>query len=241
MVRNGIPRICIYFGSTERNSELCSLLQKGSEQNYGSLPLFLFHGTEFRVVFSSAEGFGTEFRDFLFRGTTGIPSELTICSVYSVFRGINFLSEIPNPKWATSNICPLLVVVALSATSRRRWIKTVFFYIKIAIFLLKLISFLSCTIGDVRTPVSWMMGSKADSTLTSMSSPLEAVRSLRLFLILASTLCNIELTTSRTVSKCIGSGGTKFDWCRWERSQVARELEQKPFCLVWEKTWTKKL
>jgi hypothetical protein len=97
MVRNGIPRICIYFGSTERNSELCSLPQKDSEQNNGSLLLFLFHGTDFRVVFSFAEGFGTEFRDFLFRGTTGIPSEITICSVYSVFRGIIFLSEIPNP------------------------------------------------------------------------------------------------------------------------------------------------
>jgi hypothetical protein len=97
MVRNRIPRICINFGTTERNSELCSLPQKGSEQNYESLLLYLCHGTEFRVVFSSAEGFGTEFRDFLFRGTTGIPSEITICSVYSVFRGIVFLSEIPNP------------------------------------------------------------------------------------------------------------------------------------------------
>ncbi len=57
-------------------------------------------GTEFRVVISSAEGFGTEFQDFLFRGTAGIPSEITICSVYSVFRGIIFLSEIPNPKVA---------------------------------------------------------------------------------------------------------------------------------------------
>jgi hypothetical protein len=52
---------------------------------------------EFRVIFSSAERFGTEFRHFLFRGTTGIPSEITICFVYSVFRGIIFLSEIPNP------------------------------------------------------------------------------------------------------------------------------------------------
>jgi hypothetical protein len=97
MVWNGIPRICIYFGSSEWNSELCSLPQKGSEQNYGSLFLFLVHGMEFRVVFSSAEGFGTEFRDFLFRGTIGIPSEITICSVYSVFRGIIFFTEIPNP------------------------------------------------------------------------------------------------------------------------------------------------
>ncbi len=104
MVRNGIPRVCFYFGSTERNSELCSLPQKGSEQNYGSLLLFLFHGTEFRVVFSSVEGFETEFRDFLFSGRTGIPSEITICSVFSVFRGIIFLSEIPNP---TSEPTPL--------------------------------------------------------------------------------------------------------------------------------------
>ncbi len=81
-------RICIYFGSTERNSELCFLPKKSSEQNYGSLLLSLFHGTEFRVIFSSAEGFGTEFRDFLFHGTTGIPSEITNCSVYSFFRGI---------------------------------------------------------------------------------------------------------------------------------------------------------
>jgi hypothetical protein len=70
MVRNRIMGVCFYF---------------------------LFHGTEFRVISSSAEGFGTEFRDFLFRGTTGIPSEITLCSVYSVFRGIIFLSEIPNP------------------------------------------------------------------------------------------------------------------------------------------------
>jgi hypothetical protein len=94
MVRNGNSESLFYFGSTERNSELCSLPQKGSEQNYRRLLLFLFQGTEFRVVFSSAEGFGTEFRDFLFSGTTGIPSEITICSVFSVFRGIIFLSEI---------------------------------------------------------------------------------------------------------------------------------------------------
>ncbi len=31
MVRNGIPRIYSYFDSTERNSELCSLPQNGSE------------------------------------------------------------------------------------------------------------------------------------------------------------------------------------------------------------------
>jgi hypothetical protein len=81
----------------ERNSELFSLSRKGSERNTASMLLLLIHGTEFRVVFSSAEGFGTEFREFLFRGTAGIPSEITICSVNSIFRGIIFLWEIPNP------------------------------------------------------------------------------------------------------------------------------------------------
>jgi hypothetical protein len=102
MVRNEIPRVGFYFCSTERNSELFSLPLNGSEGNSESLHLFLVHGTEFRAVFSSAEGFGTEFREFLFRGTAGIPSEITICSVYSVFRGIIFLSEIPNPTLASA-------------------------------------------------------------------------------------------------------------------------------------------
>jgi hypothetical protein len=87
------------FCLTEWNSEFLSLPLKRSEGNSESLLLFLFNGTEFRVVFSSSEGFGTEFREFLLRGTAGIPSEVAICSVYSVFRGIIFLSEIPNPSW----------------------------------------------------------------------------------------------------------------------------------------------
>jgi hypothetical protein len=91
------------FVSTERNSELFSLPLKCSKGNSESLLLFLFNGTEFQVVFSSAEGFGTKFRGFLFRRTAGIPSEITICSFYSVFRGIIFLSEIPNPNWPLSS------------------------------------------------------------------------------------------------------------------------------------------
>ncbi len=63
MVGNGIPRVCFYFYSTERNSELFSLPLKSSEGNSESLLLFWFHGTEFQVVFSSSEGFGTEFRE----------------------------------------------------------------------------------------------------------------------------------------------------------------------------------
>jgi hypothetical protein len=80
------------------NKTFFSLPRKGSERNSESLLLFLFYGTEFCVVFYSAEGFRTEFRGFLFRGTAGIPAEITICSVYSVFRGIIFGSEIPNPR-----------------------------------------------------------------------------------------------------------------------------------------------
>jgi hypothetical protein len=60
MVRNGIPRICIYFGFTERNSELCSLQQKGSEQNNGSLLLFLSTERNFELFSLPAEGFGTD-------------------------------------------------------------------------------------------------------------------------------------------------------------------------------------
>ncbi len=63
MVRNGIPTVCFYFCSTERNTELFSLPRKGSEPNSEIMLLFCFHGTEFQVVFSSAEGFGTEFRE----------------------------------------------------------------------------------------------------------------------------------------------------------------------------------
>ena len=66
---------CFYFCSTERNSELFSLPRKGLERNSESC---------------------------LFRGTAGIPSEIPICSGYSVFRGIIFLSEIPDPSSESS-------------------------------------------------------------------------------------------------------------------------------------------
>ncbi len=73
MVQNGNPRVFFYFCSMVQNSEHSSLLRNGSERNSES---------------------------FLFRGTAGIPPEQTNCSVYSVFRGIIFLSEIANPsRW----------------------------------------------------------------------------------------------------------------------------------------------
>ena len=61
--RNRIMGVCFYFCSTERNSELFSLPLKSSEGNSETLILFLFKGTEFLVVFSSAEGFGTKIRE----------------------------------------------------------------------------------------------------------------------------------------------------------------------------------
>ncbi len=64
MVRNRNPRVCFYFCSTERNSELFSLPRNGSERNPESLLLFLFHSAEFQAFFSFAERFGTEFREF---------------------------------------------------------------------------------------------------------------------------------------------------------------------------------
>ena len=56
MVCNGIPRVCFYFCFSERNSELFLLPLKGSEGNSKSLLLFLFHRTDFRVPFSTADG-----------------------------------------------------------------------------------------------------------------------------------------------------------------------------------------
>ena len=67
---DGIPRVSFVICFTERDFELFSLLWNGSERNSES---------------------------FLFRGTAGIPPETSNCSVYSVFRGKMFLSEIANP------------------------------------------------------------------------------------------------------------------------------------------------
>ena len=70
------------FCCTERNSELCSLPRNSSERNSENLHLFWFHGTEFRVVFSAAEWFGTDLWEFssIFVPRNGIPS-------YFLFRG----------------------------------------------------------------------------------------------------------------------------------------------------------
>ncbi len=69
-----IPSVCILFCFMAKNSEHFSPLRNGSERNS---------------------------ENFLFRGTAGIPPEQINCSVYSVFRGIIFLSEIDNPNTVT--------------------------------------------------------------------------------------------------------------------------------------------
>ncbi len=56
--------------------KLFSLPRNGSEKHSESLLLFLFHGTNLRVVFSSTEVFGTEFQEFasIFVPRNGISS-----------------------------------------------------------------------------------------------------------------------------------------------------------------------
>jgi hypothetical protein len=103
MVWNRNQRVCFYFCSTERNSELFSLPRNGSERNHESLLLFFFHSTEFQAFFPLRNGSERNSESFLFCGTAGIPPEQTNCSVYSVFRGIIFSLEIANPIW--SQIC----------------------------------------------------------------------------------------------------------------------------------------
>ncbi len=67
-----LPRFVLH--GTE--SELFSLPWNGSERYSESLIIFLFHRTEFRVVFSSEEGFGTEFLGYasIFVPRNGIPN-----------------------------------------------------------------------------------------------------------------------------------------------------------------------
>jgi hypothetical protein len=50
---------------------------------YKSLLLFLFHGTEFRVSFSSVEWFGAEFREFasIFVPRYRVPSFFLLCGM----------------------------------------------------------------------------------------------------------------------------------------------------------------
>jgi hypothetical protein len=53
--------------------------------------LFLFHRTEYVVVFSSWKGLERNSENFLFCGTAGILSEIRMCSGYSVSAELFFV------------------------------------------------------------------------------------------------------------------------------------------------------
>ncbi len=75
MVRNGIPRVYVYF--LLHRQEFRVVFFRGMvRRNSENLHLFWLHGTEFRVVFSSAEELGTELWQFasIFVPRNGIPS-----------------------------------------------------------------------------------------------------------------------------------------------------------------------
>ncbi len=96
-VRNGIPRVCFYICFVERNSELFSLPLKCSEGNSESFLLFLFKRMEFRVIFSSTEGFETELWGFSVpRNSRNSAGNNHLFRLFRLPRN-NFLSEIPNP------------------------------------------------------------------------------------------------------------------------------------------------
>ncbi len=94
MVRSSIRRVCFYFFSKVRYFELFYLPQKGSERNSESCSYFCSTDGN-QVFFSSAEGLEQNSESFLFRGKAGIPSEIPICSVYSVFCIIIFCRKFP--------------------------------------------------------------------------------------------------------------------------------------------------
>jgi hypothetical protein len=82
----------------------------------------------FRVVFSSLEGFRREFREFSVPRNSRNSVRITICSVYSVFRGIIFLSEILNLSYrmarARRSVKYMLCLGLLGMRRKRRLSKT---------------------------------------------------------------------------------------------------------------------
>ncbi len=97
MVRNRIPSVCLYFCSTEQNSELFSLPRNGSQWNSERLLLILFYGTEFRAFFSSADRFGTELREFSVpRNSRNSAGTNQLFRLFRLPRNDFFLSEIAN-------------------------------------------------------------------------------------------------------------------------------------------------
>jgi hypothetical protein len=75
MVRNGIPRVYFYFLLHGQEFRLVFSSAEWFGTEFRKFASIWFHGTEFRVVFSSAEGFGTELWEFtsIFAPRNGIP------------------------------------------------------------------------------------------------------------------------------------------------------------------------
>jgi hypothetical protein len=99
--------LALFFCSMERNSTLFSLPGNGSEQNSKCLLLFLVHGMEFGIVFSSVEWFGTKFREFSVprnsRNSTGTNQLFHLLHLPQS----KFLSKIADPSYTVHLLlCP---------------------------------------------------------------------------------------------------------------------------------------
>ncbi len=77
MVRNSIPRVPVFlFFVAWKGIPSCVLFRGIVRNGIPRICIFWYHGMEFQIVFSSAEGFGTELWEFasIFVPRKGIPS-----------------------------------------------------------------------------------------------------------------------------------------------------------------------
>ncbi len=118
MLWNKISKICFYFCSTERNSELFSLLLRGSER-ISRVWFYFFPGSGILNIFLFLGMVWTEFRELsVLWNSRNFLSEQTICFVYSVFQGFFFcrkfstLFESIYSSWV-KGVCPLTEILYL--------------------------------------------------------------------------------------------------------------------------------
>ncbi len=84
-----ILKVCVYFCSTETEVQSVFSSAKCSGTKFRKFASISVQRYETPTFFSPAECFSIDFRG----GTAGIPSEITNCFVYSVFRGIIFFGK----------------------------------------------------------------------------------------------------------------------------------------------------
>jgi hypothetical protein len=95
--RNGIPSIFLLCRTVLNRIPRFFFPQNCAERNSESLLIFLFHGTEFRAIFSSAERFEKEYREFsVLRNSRNSAGTNQMFRLFHLPRN-NFLSEIANP------------------------------------------------------------------------------------------------------------------------------------------------